>query len=208
LLPTDRPWSEKRLTEEGRRYDRRGFWGIVLAQFLGAFNDNGLRWFLIAYSLRDVSPQEQGRVITWASFLFLCPYAIFSMHAGSLADRHSKRSVLIASKSAEAAIMALCAVALLFGGGPSFTLPVLLSTLCLLGVQATYYSPAKFGVLPEVLPERLLSWGNGIFEMTGASAGPSSSASSRGRFGSRPPSSSPPQSSVSRPRGWSLGVRR
>ena len=149
----------------------QGFWGIVTAQFLGAFNDNALRWFLIALSLKEISKESRrAQTIALASALFLLPYLIFSMHAGALADRYSKRTVLMWSKAAEAAVMALCLGGLLLGTDFNWILPLLLGALFLLGTQAAYYSPAKFGVLPEILPERRLSWGNGIFEMTGVIA--------------------------------------
>lgn len=149
----------------------RGFWGLVAAQFLGAFNDNALRWFLIALAMREVdSETKEARIMALATFVFLFPYILFSMHAGWLADRFSKRRVLLASKAAEVAVMAVCAVGFLLGEEFSFILVYLLIGLGLLGIQSTYYSPAKFGILPEILPEKLLSWGNGIFEMTGTLA--------------------------------------
>jgi acyl-[acyl-carrier-protein]-phospholipid O-acyltransferase/long-chain-fatty-acid--[acyl-carrier-protein] ligase len=92
------------------------------------------------------------------------------MHAGWLADRFSKRKVLLAAKTAEVAVMGICALGFFLSEEFSFILVYLLVGLCLLGVQATYYSPAKFGILPEILPEKLISWGNGIFEMTGTLA--------------------------------------
>jgi acyl-[acyl-carrier-protein]-phospholipid O-acyltransferase/long-chain-fatty-acid--[acyl-carrier-protein] ligase len=144
----------------------RGFWGIVVAQFTGAFNDNAFRWFLIALAMHDLRDRaSETMIITLAAGLFLLPYILVSMHAGSIADRYSKRKVLLWSKLAEAVLMLL--------GGAGFLLPAehlfpyLCSLLFLLGTQSAYYSPAKFGALPELLPERRLSWGNGVLELTG-----------------------------------------
>jgi len=146
----------------------RGFWGLAAAQFLGAFNDNALRWFLIALAMREVSSKEEAAgVMSAATTVFLLPFILFSMHAGSLADHFSKRRVLMLSKAAEVFVMLFCMVGLLIGQDFDFILPYLLVGLFLMGAQSTYYSPAKFGVLPEILPEERLSWGNGIFEMTG-----------------------------------------
>ena len=44
-------------------------------------------------------------------------------------------------------------------------LPIMLLALFLRGIQSSCYSPSKFGMLPEILPERLLSWGNGVIEL-------------------------------------------
>jgi len=159
------------LKQEDHREGTRGFWGIVAAQFSGAFNDNALRWFLIAMAMKEIEDrQEVGRVMTMATVLFLTPYLLFSMHAGSLADHFSKRKVLMISKLFEVMIMGLCVVVFLLVETFDIIVIFLLAALFLLGTQATYYSPAKFGILPEILPERLLSWGNGVFEMTGVFA--------------------------------------
>ena len=43
--------------------------------------------------------------------------------------------------------------------------PLALVVLGLLGVQAALFSPAKYGILPEILPHERLSAGNGLLEM-------------------------------------------
>ena len=150
----------------------KGFWGIVIAQFTGAFNDNAFRWFLIGLATKDVTDENvKARIIALSASLFLIPYLLVSMNAGSLADRFSKRKVLMVSKGAEAVIMALIAFAFVGTEGREVAevsrFTYLFILLFLLGLQAAYYSPAKFGALPEILPEKRLSWGNGVLELTG-----------------------------------------
>lgn len=147
-----------------------GFWGLVSAHSLGAFNDNAVRWFLIALTMKEVAEEGRAPIVALASVLFLAPYVVFSVHAGLLADRYPKRNVLLASKAAEGAIMVLATIALFVWPHFDRQLYVLLGALLLLGIQAAYYSPAKYGTIPEMLPERYMSWGNGIFEMTGVCA--------------------------------------
>ena len=38
--------------------------------------------------------------------------------------------------------------------------------LFLIALQATFFSPAKYGILPEMLPDRDLSRANGVLEMS------------------------------------------
>lgn len=152
------------------RFPAAGFWGLVTAHSLGAFNDNAIRWFLIALTMKEVAEEGRAPIVALASILFLAPYVLFSVHAGLLADRYPKRNVLIASKAAEGAIMVLATVALFVWPHFDRQLYVLLGALLLLGIQAAYYSPAKYGTIPEMLSERYMSWGNGIFEMTGVCA--------------------------------------
>jgi acyl-[acyl-carrier-protein]-phospholipid O-acyltransferase / long-chain-fatty-acid--[acyl-carrier-protein] ligase len=77
-----------------------------------------------------------------------------------MADRFSKRSVMIGVKSAEIFIMLFAALAL---GLENRSLQ--LAAICLMGVHSTIFAPAKYGIMPEVLPASQLSSGNGILEL-------------------------------------------
>ena len=41
----------------------------------------------------------------------------------------------------------------------------LLGCVFLMGVHSAIFGPSKYGLLPELLPERKLSWGNGVLEL-------------------------------------------
>ncbi len=114
--------------------------------------------------------QNEGEIagfMSLATTVFLLPFLLFSMHAGGLADHFSKRGVLMVSKAAETAVMLFCMAGIVIFEDFSYLLVYLLFGLFFMGAQSTYYSPAKFGILPELLPEKLLSWGNGVFELSG-----------------------------------------
>src|SRR5262249_54853849 len=81
--------------------------------------------------------------------------------AGEIADLYSKRTVLIVTKSLEIAATTLALVAFVVG-----RLALLDAVLFLIALQATFFSPAKYGILPEMLPERDLSRANGVVEMS------------------------------------------
>ena len=98
----------------------------------------------------------------FAQIVLLIPLIVFNLPGGALADRLSKRSVLLGMKALELVLM-LLGTALLYvypGGGT----PALL-ILGLLGTQAALFSPSKYGILPEILPHHQLSAGNGLMEM-------------------------------------------
>ena len=46
-----------------------------------------------------------------------------------------------------------------------WVLQVLLAAVFLMGVHSAIFGPSKYGLLPELLPERKLSWGNGVLEL-------------------------------------------
>ena len=42
---------------------------------------------------------------------------------------------------------------------------MLLGCVFLMGVHSSFFGPSKYGLLPELLPENKLSWGNGLLEL-------------------------------------------
>jgi len=95
-----------------------------------------------------------------AGAIFVLPYLLFSNWAGWLADRFSKRSVILAAKCAEIGVMALGLAALAAG-----QVPLMLAVLFLLGTQASFFSPARLGIIPELVEDKDLSRANGLMEL-------------------------------------------
>lgn len=110
-----------------------------------------------------------------AFVIFTLPLVLLSFVGGTLADRVSKRTVIIAIKIVEIFLMAAGTVALgLNPAGGSLPLVV----LCGMGVHSALFSPSKYGILPELIPHERLATGNGLLEMwtfaailTGTAAG-------------------------------------
>ncbi|MDX9975878.1 MAG: MFS transporter, partial [FCB group bacterium] len=147
----------------GRPGYLKGFWALMVTQFQGAFNDNALKLLILLF-LPALFPPKAGiqSHITWiTNALFLIPWLVLPGQAGAFSDRYSKRSVAIATKYWEVGVVALAVLAFYFRE-PYFIWFVLL----LMSTQSTFFSPAKYGILPEMLPETRLSWGNGYLQMT------------------------------------------
>lgn len=141
----------------------RGFRAFLATQFLGAFNDNAYKMTLIL--LAQQSARQGGAnsatMIAWITALFLAPWLIFASWAGSTADRLPKNRVMRLAKFAEVAIMGIAAIGLALG-----SFPILLLCIFLMGAQSAFFSPAKYGILPETLQPEDLSRGNGLLEAT------------------------------------------
>src|SRR5947207_833484 len=140
---------------------RQGLQPFLWTQFLGAFNDN---LFKIVVSLLAVHLATRGggeRELSIISAIFILPFLLFSGYAGQVADVYSKRTVLIITKSLEIVAASLGLVAFVAG-----RLEITYAVLFLIALQATFFSPAKYGILPEVLPDRDLSRANGVLEMS------------------------------------------
>ena len=103
----------------------RSFWGMLITQFLGAFNDNVYKQLVLlmampvtvvaANAAADAATQQQGEDLQgWATFVFSLPFVLFSGYAGYLSDRFSKTPIIVYSKVAEIAVMILGLIDFLF----------------------------------------------------------------------------------------------
>jgi acyl-[acyl-carrier-protein]-phospholipid O-acyltransferase/long-chain-fatty-acid--[acyl-carrier-protein] ligase len=141
---------------------KRGFWSIWATQFQESFSDLAYRWLVFSFvthmAIDAKSTQELLKALV--GILFASPFVLFSPAGGFLADRFSKRLVILGTKFAELLVMAVAFAGLALGN-----LPLMLIALFLRGIQSACYSPSKFGMLPEVLPASRLSWGNGVLEL-------------------------------------------
>jgi acyl-[acyl-carrier-protein]-phospholipid O-acyltransferase / long-chain-fatty-acid--[acyl-carrier-protein] ligase len=150
------------LKREPNRKWRLGFWSLIATQFQGAFNDNGLKFFVIFLILgTNPTDSQKDLLVFFVGNLFAVPFLLFSMAGGYLADRFSKRSVTIATKIFE--IFAMLFAIYAFANGST---RMAFAVIFLASTQAAFFGPSKYGLLPEVLPDELLSWGNGILELT------------------------------------------
>ena len=140
-----------------------GFWALFSTQFLGAFNDNLFKTALaVAITFESTSLGKFGptSLVALSGGLLILPFALFSALAGQLADRYPKQRLIRLTKIAECLIMTV--------GGAGLTLrslPLCLGALFLLGTQATFFGPLKYGALPELLPPKRLVQGNAFVEM-------------------------------------------
>src|SRR5580704_3822618 len=140
---------------------RRGFWSLVVTQFQGAFNENGLKNLVVFLILgMAMEKADRDRLVLIVGALFSLPFILFSMTGGFLADRYSKRTVTIWTKFFEIAVMAFA-----IGGLSWQNVHLEMAAVFLASTQAALFGPSKYGLLPELLPEPLLSWGNGVLEL-------------------------------------------
>jgi acyl-[acyl-carrier-protein]-phospholipid O-acyltransferase/long-chain-fatty-acid--[acyl-carrier-protein] ligase len=140
---------------------RRGFWALIATQFQGAFSDNILRNLLLSMIVgMNLAKADRETFVSLVTFLFSVPFLILSMPGGWLADRFSKRQITIWTKVMEFGSMLLAAAGL-----ATHSLGLSLAALTLVASQAALFGPSKYGLLPELLPEKSLSWGNGVIEL-------------------------------------------
>ncbi len=127
-----------------------GFYIIMAAQFFSALADNALLIAAIA-ALREMhAPSEYEPLL---KTFFTVSYVLLAAFVGAFADSMPKWRVMFISNN----IKIIGCSMMFFGAHP-------LLAYAVVGLGAASYSPAKYGILTEYLPHRLLVVANGWIE--------------------------------------------
>jgi MFS transporter, LPLT family, lysophospholipid transporter len=129
---------------------KRGFYTIMAAQFFSSLADNAL--FIAAVELLKSAkaPAWQAAALVPMFALF---YVVLAPFVGAFADSRPKGQVMFVSN----AIKVIGCLMMLFGTHP-------LLSYAIVGLGAAAYSPAKYGILTELLPPSQLVKANGWIE--------------------------------------------
>ncbi len=141
------------------------FLALLVTQLLGALNDNMFRWLVIGICKDYVSPEDAPVVLSAGLACFVTPYLFLAVPAGYLADRYSKRQVIVGCKIAEIFIMALGIAAVLLCNQLE-NVYALFVIVFLMGSQSALFSPAKLGSIPEIVAPEKISAANGMLGLT------------------------------------------
>ena len=138
------------------RSDFRSFYLLNATQFLGALNDNIFKLLVIYFLIHIQGAEAAPIILSLAGAIFVIPFLLFSSGAGVLADRISKRTIIVAAKILELIIM-LFAVSTIFskwGFGCYIA-------LFLMATQSALFGPSKYGIIPELVESKKVSKANG-----------------------------------------------
>lgn len=129
---------------------KRGFYTIMAAQFLSSLADNALLIAAIALLASIGAPEWMTPLL---KLFFVVSYVLLAAWVGLFADSMPKGRVMFLTNLLKACGCLL----MLFGGHP-------LLAYAIVGVGAAAYSPAKYGILTELLPPEKLVVANGWIE--------------------------------------------
>jgi LPLT family lysophospholipid transporter-like MFS transporter len=128
----------------------KGFYCFLSAQFLSALADNALLFAAIAMLTRLDAPNWHQPLLLQ---FFVFSYIVLAPFVGAFADARPKRQVMFISNG----IKLVGCLAMLFGMPPLYAYGIV-------GIGAAAYSPAKYGILTEILPDNSLVAANGWVE--------------------------------------------
>lgn len=137
---------------------------LLAGQFLGAFGDNAILAVIVgqltylakAGAITEAQLRTSNTLYT--SLLFV-PYVLLAPLAGYLNDRYAKTAWLTGGNALKVLGTLLCALSVWFGyfwQGLGYLV---------VGIGACVYGPAKYGILPEILPRERLVKANGTVEL-------------------------------------------
>jgi LPLT family lysophospholipid transporter-like MFS transporter len=137
---------------------------LLAGQFLSALGDNAILAVIVgqltylqkAGAITDTELRTRNTIYT--SLLFV-PYVLLSPLAGYLNDRYAKTRWLVGGNALKLLGTALCAVSV--WSGPTWQG----IGYFIVGIGACFYGPAKYGILPEILPREHLVKANGMVEL-------------------------------------------
>ncbi|MBU3651195.1 MAG: lysophospholipid transporter LplT [Limnohabitans sp.] len=129
---------------------KRGFYTIMSAQFFSSLADNALFVAAVELLKAEGAPEWQRAALVPMFALF---YVVLAPFVGAFADSRPKGDVMLISNS----IKVVGCLMMLFGTHP-------LLAYAVVGLGAAAYSPAKYGILTELLPASQLVKANGWIE--------------------------------------------
>jgi MFS family permease len=142
---------------------KRGFYTIMAAQFFSSLADNALLVAAIALLIQLDGPAW---MVPLLKFFFVVSYVLLAAFVGAFADSMPKGRVMFITNSVK---VVGCLVMLFYEWlTPSSLSPYLtiLLAYAIVGLGAAAYSPAKYGILTELLPAEQLVVANGWIEAT------------------------------------------
>ena len=154
------------------------FLALVATQFFVALNDNMFRWLVVPIGKELMGSSWNGMpevVKGWMNpetlalslglACFTLPFLALAAPAGFLADRFSKRRVMVACKAAEIVVVGLGVAAIGVG-----SVPLMFIVLFLLGGQSTLFITSKLGAIPEIVRSEKIAAANGLINMVSMAA--------------------------------------
>jgi acyl-[acyl-carrier-protein]-phospholipid O-acyltransferase/long-chain-fatty-acid--[acyl-carrier-protein] ligase len=134
---------------------------LNMTQFLGALNDNIYKFLTVYFLIGLWGIDDSPLILATTGAVFVLPFLLFSASSGILADRFSKRNIIVLTKIFELVIMALAVLCFAYESvWGSYII------LFLLALQSAVFSPSKYGIIPELVSTDKITRANGIMSMS------------------------------------------
>ena len=138
----------------------RVVWPLMISQTIGAFNDNAMKAMLPLMAAVQFGKASMDTVNQQVSILLIVPFVLFAPIAGWVTDRFSKKKVIVTALLGQLLGLGVLGIALYWQ-----SLEFSLVGFFILSVQSAFFSPAKKGILKELIGTQRLAKAVGFMEM-------------------------------------------
>ncbi len=132
------------------------FWSLSVIQSMNSLNEKGVQFMLIALGIWMAQELQYS-----LSVLIVLPFVLFSPLAGWVSDRYCKTRLLQAMVLLQVVVLAGMTAGLFM-----HNLLMAISFFTVFCVQATFFSPAKKGLVKDIVGSANIGFASGILEIT------------------------------------------
>ena len=144
---------------EPTRREWTGYWSLIVQQTQNAFNEKAAQFLLIP--LGGWLAGKASLMAFAAALMLALPYILFAPTAGWVSDRFSKRDVLVGG-----AIAQFLCLGALFMAIMQRQFNLAMGCFFALATLSAFFSPAKMGIVNELVGSRRLGFASGVQQMT------------------------------------------
>ena len=130
---------------------------LNITQFLTALNDNIYKLLLVYFFIELDGIEYSHRILATTGAIFVLPFLLFSATSGTLADRFSKRNIIVMTKILE--LLSMMGGILAFHYESKFGSYFV---LFMMATQSALFAPSKYGIVPELVSNDRISKANGL----------------------------------------------
>ncbi|MBR7109712.1 MAG: MFS transporter [Akkermansia sp.] len=141
---------------ESKQTPWRSFWSLTVIQSMNSLNEKGVQFLLIALGIWMAKELQYP-----LSVLIVLPFVLFSPLGGWLADRYCKTRLLQAMVLLQVIVLAGMTAGLFM-----HNLWVAISFFTIFCVQAMFFSPAKKGLVKDIVGSENIGFASGILEIS------------------------------------------
>ncbi|NGX57183.1 MAG: Lysophospholipid transporter LplT [Chlamydiae bacterium] len=130
---------------------------LNITQFLGALNDNIYKLLIAFFLIQQLGADRSYLIFSTTGAIFVLPFLLFSSNSGTLADRFSKRNIIVFTKILELLVMSMGLMAFAFE-----SVAFSYVTLFMMATQSAIFGPSKYGIMPEIVEIEKIPRANGL----------------------------------------------
>lgn len=136
-------------------------YAVLIVQAQNAFNDNFVKFVLTGLAMVVAAGTAVGNYIQYILFILIpLPFVLLAPVAGYLSDRFAKSRIIFGSLVFQLILFVMIAAAVYWR-----SVEIAIFGYFLLAVQSAIFSPAKQGILKEIVGSNRLGFANGLMSM-------------------------------------------